>query len=81
MRLILTQHTQKEKEEGRGISEIYLDHAKKDLKRAGVRLTQVVGFWFCLFLLSPTRKPQVTSQFTVTNLEYHGLLVFTPSPK
>lgn len=42
--MILTTHT-KEKEDGRGISESYVDHAKV-LKRAGVRMIQVVGL-FC----------------------------------
>ena len=57
VKLILTTHT---KGERGGISEIYLDHAKKDLKRAGVRMTQVVGLFF---FVSPANKHHVMSQF------------------
>ena len=74
MKLILTTHT---KGVG-GISEIYLDHAKKDLKRAGVRVTQVVGLFF-LFFLKSSKQTSFNEPIHVTKLEYHQLLVFTSS--
>lgn len=58
------------------ISEIYLDHANKDLKKAGVRHdTGGVCFLF-FFFLNPTSKHQVMSQFIITNPKYHRLLFF-----
>lgn len=62
MKLILTTHT---KGERGGISEIYLDHAKKDLKRAGVKSDTGGRSFF--FFLSPASKHHVMSQFMLSN--------------
>ena len=78
MKLILTTHTKGERR-GKGNFRDLFRSCQKGFEKNRCQTDTGGGLFFCI--LSPTSKHHVISQFIVTNLEYHRLLVFISSLK